>query len=101
MPADGHCKTTSDTTLDKALHATVEEWDSWVIACEYRSSVQFMLDDLDGKVLLDSDEVELLNEADENLRTLPLLLVPPRPPLPNRIPETHWWWFLPDTRSRD
>ncbi|WP_216912783.1 hypothetical protein [Nocardia noduli] len=92
-----------DDTLDHALHSALEDWDSWEVACRYRSTVQFLLDEFDGSELLASPDYDnqMMAEADANLRKQAAwvsLLSGEEPP--TGIPENHWWWFLPGSSSR-
>ncbi len=87
-----------DATTEASLHSSVDGWDSWTSACRRRSSVQFVMDEFDGAALLYAGDydVELLREADEELRERAHRVSPlPDDLLPPGIPETHWWWLSP------
>ncbi|MFC8527339.1 hypothetical protein [Nocardia sp. NPDC057227] len=83
-----------DTAAEKILHCASDEWYSWVTACEYRSTVQFLLDEFDAFESLAPHLRELLDDAEESFRTYGPLLVPPGPEVPRGIPAEHWWWFI-------
>ncbi|MEV0029857.1 hypothetical protein [Nocardia sp. NPDC050793] len=92
-----------DDTLDSALHSALEEWDSWEIACRFRSAVQFLLDEFGGSELLISPDYEkqMLAEADAKLRAQASLVSPqPGERPPAGIPDSHWWWFLPSSQTQ-
>ncbi len=87
-----------ETTADKARGSGADGWASWSAACELRSAVQFVLDELGGPALFYAGgyDVELLEEADESFREQASWVAPGpgyRPPA--GTPDSHWWWLLP------
>lgn len=72
--------------------------DGWDAAGMRRSAIQLLFDEFPGGVALFSTEGrELLDEIDEAFCER-VRFVPPMPDddIPPDLPESHWWWRLPE-----
>ena len=80
-----------------AAHAEIPDEDEWYDLALRRSAIQSLLDDYEGTdvpALVDRGE---LAELDADLRRAGAELGPvPESAVPAGLPDTHWWWRVPD-----
>lgn len=72
--------------------------DGWDDACMRRSAIQLLLDEFPGGgALFSTEDRELLDEIDEAFYERVRFVHPlPDDDIPPGLPESHWWWRLPE-----
>ncbi|QKW35100.1 hypothetical protein HUT06_14545 [Actinomadura sp. NAK00032] len=71
-------------------------FDGYRPACEHRSALQLLLDDLADAEPLSEADLDALEDVDEELKEAAEDAPPPhRFQIPSWAPRHHWWWWAP------
>lgn len=78
----------------------IEIWrrtrDGWYGACLGRSVAQVIVDDIDDGAERALIAPHILEEMDAEMREIgPSIHALPPDVIPQGVPKTHWWWFIP------
>lgn len=86
--------------LDRAEQAAASPTEEWYTACLYRSLLENLFEGFLGAVTFSLVDPEDIDGVDDELRRrLPEAEDAAPGAVPSGVPEGHWWWRAPFTRS--